>query len=147
MIRCAVVTESIDPAVLLAEVTTRATGATTLFVGTVRNVNEGRAVTGIAYSAYSAMALEEMERIAREGAQQFDGVRVAMEHRVGLLVLEEISVAIAVAHARRAPAMDASRFIIEELKRRLPVWKQEHYVDGERVWVDPTATPVPVSAA
>jgi len=147
MIRCAVVTESIDPAVLLAEVTTRATGATTLFVGTVRNVNEGRAVTGIAYSAYSAMALEEMERIACEAAQQFDGVRVAMEHRVGLLVLEEISVAIAVAHARRAPAMDASRFIIEELKRRLPVWKQEHYVDGERVWVDPTATPVPVSAA
>jgi molybdopterin synthase catalytic subunit len=147
MIRCAIVTASIDPAVLLAEVTTRATGATTLFVGTVRDVNEGRAVTGIAYSAYSAMALEEMERIAHEAAQQFHGVRVAMEHRLGLLVLEEISVAIAVAHARRAPAMDASRFIIEEVKRRVPVWKQEHYVDGERVWIDPTAMSVPVPAA
>jgi len=147
MIRCALVTTPIDPAALLAEVTTPATGATTLFVGTVRDVNEGRAVTGIEYSAYTAMALDEMERIAREASLQFDGVRVAVEHRVGLLVLQEISVAIAVAHARRAPAIDAGRFIIEELKRRVPVWKQEHYVNGERVWVDPTATPVPVSAA
>jgi molybdopterin synthase catalytic subunit len=64
---------------------------------------------------------------------------VAIEHRVGMLDLEDISVAIAVAHARRAPAMDANRYLIEELKRRVPVWKQEHYVDGERVWVDPTA--------
>ena len=147
MIRCAIVTTPIDPAALLAEVTTSATGATTLFIGTVRDVNEGRTVTGIEYSAYTAMALDEMERIAREASLQFDGVRVAVEHRVGLLVLQEISVAIAVAHARRAPAIDAGRFIIEELKRRVPVWKQEHYVNGERVWVDPTATPVPVSAA
>ena len=147
MIRCALVTTPIDPAALLAEVTTPATGATTLFVGTVRDVNEGRAVTGIEYSAYTAMALDEMERIAREASQQFDGVRVAVEHRVGLLVLQEISVAIAVAHARRAPAIDAGRFIIEELKRRVPVWKQEQYVDGERAWVDPTVISVPVSAA
>jgi len=147
MIRCAIVTTPIDPAALLAEVTTSATGATTLFIGTVRDVNEGRTVTGIEYSAYTAMALDEMERIAREASLQFDNVRVAVEHRVGLLVLQEISVAIAVAHARRAPAIDAGRFIIEELKRRVPVWKQEHYVNGERVWVDPTATPVPVSAA
>ncbi len=147
MIRCAIVTTPIDPAALLAEVTTPATGATTLFVGTVRDVNEGRAVTGIEYSAYTAMALEEMERIAHEASSQFDGVRVAVEHRVGLLVLQEISVAIAVAHARRAPAIDAGRFIIEELKRRVPVWKQEQYVDGERAWVDPTAISVPVSVA
>jgi len=147
MIRCAIVTMPIDPAALLTEVTTPATGASTLFVGTVRDLNEGRAVTGIEYSAYTAMAVEEMERIAREASLQFDGVRVAVEHRVGLLVLQEISVAIAVAHARRAPAIDAGRFIIEELKRRVPVWKQEQYVDGERAWVDPTATRVPVSVA
>ena len=147
MIRCALVTTPIDPAALLAEVTTPATGATTLFVGTVRDVNEGRAVTGIEYSAYTAMALEEMERIVREASLQFDGVRVAVEHRIGLLVLQEISVAIAVAHARRTPAIDAGRFIIEELKRRVPVWKQEQYVDGERAWVDPTVISVPVSVA
>lgn len=139
MIRCAIVTAPIDPAALLAEVTTQATGATTLFIGTVRDVNEGRAVTGIEYSAYTAMALDEMERIAQEASQRFDGSRVAIEHRIGVLLLQEISVAIAVAHARRAPAMDAGRYAIEELKRRVPVWKQEHYADGERRWVDPTA--------
>ncbi len=139
MIRCAIVSAPIDVVALLAEVTTPATGATTLFIGTVRDVNDGRPVTGIAYSAYSDMARDEMERIALEATQQFFGIRVAVEHRVGTLVLEEVSVAIAVAHARRAPAMDANRFIIEELKRRVPVWKQEYYVDGERAWVDPTA--------
>jgi molybdopterin synthase catalytic subunit len=145
MNRCAVVTTPIDVAALLREVTSRATGATTLFVGTVRDVNDGRAVTGIEYSAYSAMAHDEMERIAAEASERFHGVRVAIEHRVGMLGLEEISVAIAVAHPRRAPAMDASRYIIEELKRRVPVWKQEHYVDGERVWIDPTVAHTTVS--
>lgn len=147
MIRCAIVTAPIDPAALLTEVTTPATGATTLFIGTVRDVNEGRAVTGIEYSAYTAMALDEMDRIAHEAAQQFDGVRIVISHRVGLLALQEISVAIAVAHARRAPAMDAGRYAIEELKRRVPVWKQEHYVDGDRQWVDPTALHVTEAAS
>ncbi len=139
MIRCAIVTTPIDPAALLAEVTTPSTGATTLFLGTVRDVNDGRAVTGIEYSAYTAMALDEMERITQEATQRFEGIRIVIEHRVGILLLQEVSVAIAVAHARRAPAMDASRFAIEELKRRVPVWKQEHYVDGDRHWIDPTA--------
>ena len=139
MMRCAIVSRPITPAALLTEVTTAATGATTLFIGTVRDVNDGRAVTGIEYSAYTDMAREEMERIAQEAAQRFEGIRAVIEHRVGLLALEEISVAIVVAHARRTPAMDANRYIIEELKRRVPVWKRELYQDGERVWVDPSA--------
>ncbi len=138
MIRTAITDRVIDPAALLTEVTSAATGATTLFLGTVRNVNDGRDVTGIAYSAYAAMAADELQRIAEEASQRFGGVRIAVEHRVGTLVLEDISVAIAVAHARRAPALDASRYIIEELKRRVPIWKEEHYVDGDRHWVDPT---------
>ena len=147
MMRCAVVTGPITPATLLTEVTTVATGATTLFIGTVRDVNDGRAVTGIEYSAYTDMACEEMERIAQEAAYRFEGIRVVIEHRVGLLALEEISVAIAVAHARRTPAMDANRYIIEELKRRVPVWKREHYEDGERVWVDPSAAALTAPAS
>ena len=139
MIRTAIVTAPIDVAGLLAEVTTDATGATCCFVGTVRNVHEGRAVTGIEYSAYAAMAVDEMTRIGTEARAQFGDVHIAIEHRVGALVLQDVSVAIAVAHARRAPALDAQRFIIEELKRRVPVWKCEQYVDGERRWVDPTA--------
>lgn len=139
MIRTAIIDGPIDPAALLTEVTTDDTGATSLFVGTVRNLNDGRAVTGIEYSSYAAMASEELRRIAEEAVAQFAGLRVVVEHRVGMLTLQEISVAIAVAHARRAPALDATRFIIEELKQRVPIWKREHYVDGDRQWVDPTA--------
>lgn len=140
MIRTAIVSVAIDPAALLAEVTTDGTGATTLFLGTVRDVNEGRPVTGIEYSAYTAMAADELHRIAHEAVDRFDGVNVAVEHRIGTLGLQEISVAIAVAHARRNPALDASRFVIEELKRRVPIWKCEQYVDGTRQWIDPTAS-------
>lgn len=140
MIRTAVVDAAIDAAALVREVTSRATGATTLFLGTVRDVNEGRPVTGIEYSAYTAMASDELARIAHEASEQFDGIRLVVEHRVGTLGLTDVSVAIAVAHARRAPALDASRFVIEELKRRVPIWKREHYADGEWQWVDPTVT-------
>lgn len=138
MIRTAIVNAVIDAAALLAEVTSESTGATTLFVGTVRDVNDGRAVRGIEYTAYAAMAADELERIALEASQRFDGVRIAVEHRVGELALTDISVAIAIAHARRAPAMDASRFVIEELKRRVPIWKREHYAEGDWQWVDAT---------
>ena len=139
MIRTAIVEAPIDASELLAAVTSPATGATTLFLGTVRDVNDGRAVTGIEYSAYAAMAGEELQRVADDAVARFEGIRVVVEHRIGTLHLEDVSVAIAVAHARRAPAMDAQRFIIEELKRRVPIWKREHYVDGDWRWVDPTA--------
>lgn len=139
MIRTAIVHSPIDAGALLREVTADGTGATTLFVGTVRDVNDGRAVTGIEYTAYTAMAADELHRIAEEALELFVGLRVAVEHRIGTLQLRDISVAIAVAHARRAPALDASRFIIEELKRRVPIWKREHYVEGDRQWIDPTA--------
>ena len=146
MIRTAIVNDAINAAALLAEVTSESTGATTLFVGTVRDVNDGRAVRGIEYTAYAAMAADEMERIALEASERFDGIRIAVEHRIGELALTDISVAIAVAHARRAPALDASRFVIEELKRRVPIWKREQYVDGDWQWVDPTAQRSTVAA-
>ena len=134
----ALVRTPIDVAHLLGSVADPATGATTVFLGTVRDVNDGRAVTGIEYSAYEPMALREMRAIADEAVGRWSGARVGVVHRLGMLALGEASVAIAVAHARRAPAMDAQRFVIEELKRRVPIWKLEHYVDGTREWVDPT---------
>lgn len=146
MIRTAITDQAIDAAALLEEVTSDATGATTLFLGTVRDVNDGRAVTGIEYSAYTAMAAEELQRIAEEASLRFDGLRIAVEHRVGTLALRDVSVAIAVAHARRAPALETSRFIIEALKQRVPIWKREQYVDGDRQWVDPTTQHVSAAA-
>lgn len=136
--RVALVRRPIDAAALLAEVAGDECGATTLFVGTVRDVNDGRGVTGIDYTAYDAMALREMEAIANEAAERYGTPHVVIEHRLGTLAVREASVVIAVSHARRAPAMDASRYVIEELKRRVPIWKREHYVDGTREWVDPT---------
>jgi molybdopterin synthase catalytic subunit len=129
----------IDPTVLLGEVARPANGALLLFLGVVREVNDGRAVTGIEYSAYERMAARELQAIADEAATRFGTPDLAIEHRLGELALEEASVGIAVAHPHRDAAYAASRWIIEELKRRVPIWKREQYVDGSREWVDPAA--------
>jgi molybdopterin synthase catalytic subunit len=134
--RTALVDHPLDPAALLAEVATVGSGASTLFVGTVRRTNQGRAVTGIDYSAYAPMAEREMATIATEAGERFGTPHIVVEHRLGTLMLGEASIIIAVSHERRAAAMDAQRYLIEEIKLRVPVWKREHYADGERSWVD-----------
>jgi molybdopterin synthase catalytic subunit len=138
MTRTAIVARAIDVAAIIAEVSSESTGATSLFLGTVRDVNDGRAVTGMAYSAYDAMASRELAKIAAEAAARFDGVALVVEHRTGELALGDVSVAIAAAHAHRRHALDATRWVIDELKRRVPIWKREHYADGTREWIDPT---------
>jgi molybdopterin synthase catalytic subunit len=135
-VRTAIVDRPIDPAALLVEVADNSTGATLLFLGTVREVNDGRGVTGIEYSAYRGMAERELADIAREAAERFRSEHIVIEHRLGTLELGEASVAIAVAHPHRGEAYEASRFVIEELKKRVPIWKLEHYIDGERSWVN-----------
>jgi molybdopterin synthase catalytic subunit len=114
-----------------------AAGATALFLGTVRNTDAGRAVTGIDYHAYAGMANRYLAAIVAEASQRYGTCAIRAEHRVGYLGLGEISVAIAASHARRAPAFAAARYVIEEVKRRVPIWKREHYADGTREWVDP----------
>jgi molybdopterin synthase catalytic subunit len=138
--RAAIVRTPLDPTSLLAEVASSANGASVLFVGTVREVSDGRAVSGIEYAAYEGMAARELESIVSEAASRFGTRDIVVEHRIGELGLGDASVVIAVAHAHRALAYDASRFVIEELKRRVPIWKREQYVDGTREWVDPAAT-------
>ena len=131
--------EPIDPAALVREVAGPANGAILLFLGVVRDVNDGRAVTGIDYSAYESMAEREMRDIVGEAAERFGTGDLVIEHRLGELALEEASVGIAVAHPRRGGAYEVSRWLIEELKRRVPIWKREQYVDGTREWVDASA--------
>ena len=133
--RSAIVSRPLDAAALLAEVAGTSNGASILFVGTVRNINDGREVTGIDYKAYLPMAERELAAIVAEAAERFNTTHIAVEHRLGRLTLLEASVAIAVAHPHRADAYDASRFIIEELKHRVPIWKREEYADGTREWV------------
>ena len=135
----AVVSEPINVSSLLERVSDAGVGAVTLFLGTVRNVHEGRTVTGIDYEAYLPMALSELEAIAEDLLQAVPGLRLAVEHRVGYLALGDVSVGIAAAHAHRAQALDASRSVIEAIKQRVPIWKREHYTEGDWHWVDPTA--------
>ncbi len=143
--RTALVEHPLDPAALLAEVEDQGSGASTLFVGTVRRTNQGREVTGIDYSAYAPMAERELATIVAEAAARFGTTHIVVEHRLGTLALGEASIVIAVSHARRAPAMDAQRFLIEEIKQRVPIWKREHYVDGERAWTDNAGGAVPAA--
>ncbi|HVS59549.1 MAG TPA: molybdenum cofactor biosynthesis protein MoaE [Gemmatimonadaceae bacterium] len=140
MRRASVITREIDPASLINEVGSPQYGAISLFIGTVREVNDGRSVTAIEYSVYKSMADAELERILDEAEERFGVSALVVEHRIGLLGLGDVSVAIAAAHAHRAPALDCTRYVIEEIKKRVPIWKKEHYVDGTREWVDPTRT-------
>jgi molybdopterin synthase catalytic subunit len=137
--RTAIVDRPIDPCALLAEVAGHSHGATVLVVGTVRDVNDGEEVKALDYSAYGAMAERELGDIAAEALERWIGAEVVVEHRVGSLGLGDVSVAIAAAHAHRAEAFDAARYVIEELKKRLPVWKREHYADGSAEWVEANA--------
>lgn len=139
MRRSAIVTREIDPAALMAEVQSTQCGAISVFAGTVRDTNDGRGVTAIDYSAYTSMAESELERILAEAQDRFGVMAIVAEHRVGALALGDVSVAIVAAHVHRAPALDCTRFVIEEIKLRVPIWKREHYADGAREWVDPTA--------
>lgn len=139
--RVALVDRPIDCAALIAEVSDDSCGAVTVFLGCVRNVNDGRPVTGIEYSAYRSMAEREMGTIVREAGERFGVSRLVLEHRLGTLGLGDASVAVVAAHPHRSPALDAMRYVIEQLKRRVPIWKLEHYVDGSREWVGAATAP------
>ena len=131
----AVVQTPIDPAEVLARVGDDEDGAGLLFVGVVRDHNEGRSVEGVRYDAYEEMAVGVLTEIVGEAAGVLGTDRIAVVHRVGDLAVGEVSVAIAVSSPHRAQAYESSRFIIEEIKKRLPVWKKERYTDGVQEWV------------
>jgi molybdopterin synthase catalytic subunit len=133
--RTAIVGRPIDGCALLGEVASHRNGAAVLFVGTVREVNDGSPVSGLDYSAYTEMAERELAAIVGEAAERWGTADIVVEHRVGTLDLGEASVAIAAAHPHREEAFEAARYIIEELKKRAPIWKREHYVDGRTEWV------------
>ncbi len=127
----------LDPAALLGAVLSAERGGICCFVGTVRNHHEGRSVQRLEYSAYGAMAEAECGRIVAEAEARWP-VRVGLSHRTGRLEVGDAAVAIAVAGAHRDEAFAACRYVIEEVKRRVPIWKREVYADGTEAWVDPT---------
>lgn len=148
MIHAAIVHDPIANEDVLEHVGAEEDGALLLFLGIVRDHADGRPVTGMTYEAYEEMATPVLREIALEASQRIGSDRVAVVHRVGDLAVGEVSVAIAVSSPHRAEAYDASRYVIEEIKKRLPVWKKEHYADGAKEWVEGTVPPAaePASA-
>lgn len=135
------VTEApLSPDEIAARVTNPRSGATLVFVGTVREWTQGRRTTYLHYEAYAEMAVAQMEVIGREIAERWPRARVAIVHRVGKLEVTEASVVIAVATPHRADAFEACRHAIERLKQIVPIWKKEIWEDGEE-WVGSQAGP------
>jgi molybdopterin synthase catalytic subunit len=130
--------QPIDLAPLLAAVQAPDRGGVASFLGLVRNHHGGREVLRLDYSAYGPMAEAECGRIVSEAEARWRAA-VALRHRVGSLAIGDTAVAVVAASAHRDEAFIACRYVIEEVKRRVPVWKRELYADGTVAWVDPTA--------
>ncbi len=132
---CRITRDPLDATAILREVVSPADGAALLFWGVVRNHNEGREVDHLEYDAYVPMAEVKLREIVQEAAERWETGDITVIHRTGRLEVGEASVAIAVASPHRAEAYEASRYIIEELKRRVPIWKREGYTDGAGEWL------------
>jgi molybdopterin synthase catalytic subunit len=136
--------EPIDGARLAAEAKQGEDGAVVVFDGVVRNNTRGRKTIYLDYEAYEEMALKQMEELAVEAKAKFAVREVRIVHRLGRLMVGETSVLIVVASAHRGQAFDACRWLIDTLKKKVPVWKKETFVDGV-VWTD--GEPFPVGLA
>ena len=123
----------IDP--LRDSLRSQTAGAFASFEGWVRDHNEGRAVQGLHYEAYAALAETEGERIVEEAMRKFDIVDARCVHRIGELRIGELAVWVGVSAAHRGAAFDACRHIIDEVKSRVPIWKHEQYREGDAGWL------------
>lgn len=124
----------LKPAALDRAVASPRNGAVASFVGTVRSPHAGRVVKGVSYDCFAPLAEKELARIKKAAEKRWP-VRVAVAHRVGHIKVGQASVAVSAASPHRAEAFEACRFVIEEIKHRLPVWKKEHYAKGDGRWL------------
>jgi molybdopterin synthase catalytic subunit len=120
---------------VLSAVADPAAGGVALFVGTVRDTDQGRGVTGLSYSAHPS-ASAELRRVAEKAAASFGAIAVAAVHRIGDLRVGDLAVVVAVACPHRGTAFDACRALIDELKHEVPIWKHQQFADGGSEWVN-----------
>lgn len=144
--RATIVREPIDSQRTLAALKRGEDGAALVFEGIVRNQTRGRKTLYLDYEAYEEMALKQMEALAAQAREQFQIRDVALTHRLGRLEIGETSVLIAVASAHRAAAFEACRWLIDTLKRTVPIWKKEYFEDGA-VWADGESFPPEIPRA
>jgi molybdopterin synthase catalytic subunit len=126
----------IKPDKLRDELLDHAAGGYVAFEGWIRNENEGQEVLRLEYEVYEPLAIKEGEKIIAEAKQKFPILHADCVHREGLLELGECAVWVGVSSAHRDEAFRACRYIIDEIKVRLPIWKKEHYVNGDSGWVN-----------
>jgi len=126
----------IAPAALEAKFRDGACGALVVFEGRVRNLNEGRPVERLEYEVFGPLAEKEGARVLDEAMRKFAISKALCVHRTGLLEIGGIAVWVGVEAGHRGAAFDACRFIIDEVKSRVPIWKKEHYPDGRSEWVE-----------
>ena len=129
-------TASIDPAALRAELFDPGAGAYCGFEGWIRNENEGKAVLRLEYEAYEPLAVSEGQKIIAEAMERFPHLQAQCVHRTGMLEIGECAVWVGVSAPHRDEAFQACRYIIDQVKVRLPIWKKEHYADGHSGWVN-----------
>jgi molybdopterin synthase catalytic subunit len=132
-------TEPIDDHALTEEVRRHDCGAVVTFLGTVRDLTDGRITTALDYEAYPGMAEKKMAEIETETRARWPVGHLSMVHRLGHLDVGEVSVAVAVSCPHRADAFEACRFAIDRLKEIVPIWKKENWADGSTEWVHPNA--------
>lgn len=126
-----------DPLVLsecVNFVSSDSVGGIVNFVGTVRNQTKGKTVLRLDFETYEPMAVSEMRKIAEKALEKFDVQKIAIHHRVGVLKISEVPVIISVSSSHRNAAFEACQFAIDTLKEMVPIWKKEHFEDGE-IWV------------
>ncbi|MDB9786572.1 molybdenum cofactor biosynthesis protein MoaE [Bacteriovoracaceae bacterium] len=128
--------EILVPDTLIAKIKNPAAGALVTFEGWVRNENDGKSVTGLEYEVFFELCEKEMDVIISETKERFAILDLSIAHRYGEMNIGDLAVWIGVVSKHRAPAYDASKYLIDELKFRLPIWKKEFYVDGLSTWVN-----------
>lgn len=133
-----ITSEPLDTDALVRETADEGSGALVVFCGTVRSENRGRRVEGLDYEAHEELAAKVLRELEEEVLEAFEARRCRLQHRVGELELGEASVAVVVRAAHRDEAFAAARWAIDELKERIPVWKEEHYADGGSAHLDGT---------
>lgn len=136
VIDCGVTTETLDLMNAYNIVDDGANGAVTSFVGVVRDRNQGRDVLGVTYDCFDALGDTTLKKLCTEAAEKWGPINVYCWHHKGRLEVGGISVIIAVSSPHRDESFKACRYIIEEVKHRVPVWKKEHYVDGDSEWTE-----------
>jgi molybdopterin synthase catalytic subunit len=132
----AITTDPIDPEALRQRLEDGRAGACATFEGWVRNLNEGEAVDALEYETHAAIAQAEGQTVIDEALEKFPVVGAECVHRVGRLAIGDCAVWVGVSSAHRGAAFDACRYIIDEIKHRLPIWKKEHYRKGASAWIN-----------